>query len=135
MKSNFVTSGIDTYLDVLQRAGKDIDLVSRQALAEVGVILQEAMTSRAEGSLKELIKIKTPSGEGHYNYLAVGVLHDLSYTSKEEMVKALSVEFGHINANGTFTPAHPYIRPGISSVRARCNNLIKERLKAAGLVD
>ncbi len=133
MKAMFDIKGFEDYIEALQKAGKDIDLVSRDALRESGEMLQAAIIARVPvdtGNLKDHIKIKTPSVEGHYNYVEVGVIHDAAYTDKETMIGAIAVEFG-----STRMAARPYVRPAISSKKAAVKRLIQQRLKAAGLVD
>ena len=133
MKSSFNVSGLENYLEVLQNAEKDINLVAREALGEAAQIIQSAMLSRVPfdtGNLKNHIKIKTPSREGNYNYVEIGIIHDAAFTDKKTAIYARVIEFGSATV-----AARPYIRPAISSKRAAVTNLIRERLKKAGLVD
>jgi HK97 gp10 family phage protein len=133
MKSQFPVTGLDEYLEVLQNAGEDINEVSRSALAEAGEMFQSAMVARVpvdSGNLRDHIKIFTPSAEGDYNYVAVGIIHDLAYTDKETAIQARAVEFGSVHM-----AAHPFIRPAVRATRGAVQKLIRERLKAAGLVD
>jgi HK97 gp10 family phage protein len=137
MKSNFEVTGLEAYLEALQKAGKDVDLVARAALAEAGTQLQSEMIRRVPvktgihtQNLKDHIKIFTPAGEGHYNYVAVGFIRDARYTDKETMIQANSVEFGTPHSE-----ALPFIRPAVRAKKASLLNLMRERLKAAGLVD
>ena len=133
MKSKFEIKGTEAYLEALQKAGRDIDLVSRGALKEAGEILKADMISRVPidtGNLMRHIKIFTPSREGHFNYIVVGIIHDLDYTDERTAIQANAIEFGSVHA-----AAQPFIRPAIRAKRAAIMRLIRERLQAAKLVD
>jgi HK97 gp10 family phage protein len=133
MKSSFKVTGMEAYFDLLQKAGKDIDLISRSALKEAGEILQADMISRVPvdtGNLRDHIKIYTPSAEGYFNYVAVGIIRDLGYTDKETAIQANAVEFGSVH-----TAARPFIRPAVRAKKAAIMKLIRDRLKSAGLID
>lgn len=137
MKSSFEVSGMEAYLDALQKAGKDIDLVSRAALREAGEILQAEMirrvpvkTGRKTRNLIEHIRIFTPSGEGHYNYVFVGIIHKRLYTDKATAIQANAVEYGSVH-----NPAMSFVRSTIRAKKAAIVRLIREHLQAARLVD
>lgn len=133
MKSKFEVTGLEAYLDVLQKAEVDINLVSRAALKEVGEMFRSAMVARVPvdtGNLRDHIRIFTPSAEGNYNYVAVGIIRDASFTDRETAIQANVVEFGSVNM-----AARPFIRPAVRAKRAAAQRLIRERLKAASLVD
>ena len=132
-KAKLTLTGLDDYLDALQRADKDINQVARAALAEVGGILQSAMIDRVpvdSGNLRDHIKIKTPTKEGDFNYVEVGIIHDVNYTDKQTAIQAIAVEFGSVKMK-----AQPFVRPAIASSKNVVNNLVRDRLKCAGLVD
>jgi hypothetical protein len=131
MKLKWELTGLDDYYNALQAAGKNINTVSREGLAEAGRMLQSAMVARCPSDkLKPYIKIYTPSVEGTYNYVAVGYVHDLAYTPADIAVAANSVEFGSVH-----NAPMPHIRPAVSAMRSAVNNLIAAKLKAAGLID
>lgn len=131
MKSAFQITGFEEYFDSLRKAGEDINKVSREALAEVGNMLEGEMKSRCESEeLKQIITQYVPSGTGDYNYRRIGIIHDLSYTTKRQMIKAIVIEFG-----GVHWAARPFIRPAIRAKRAAAMKLIQDRLRAAALVD
>lgn len=133
MKSKFEIKGLEEYLQTLEKAGVDINLVSRGALKECGELLQSAMKSRVPvdtGNLQDHIRIKTPTVEGDYNYVFVGIIHDAAYTDAKTAIQANAVEYGSTRMN-----AKPFVRPAINASRSRVNNIVKERLKNAGLVD
>ena len=96
-------------------------------------MFRAAMVARVpvdSGNLRDHIKIFTPSAEGDYNYVAVGIIRHLDYTDRETAIQAISVEFGSVRM-----AAHPFIRPAVRATRAPVERLIRERLKAAELVD
>lgn len=133
MRASLQLKGLADYLDALQRAGEDINQVSREALGEVGPILQSEMRRDVpydEGDLHDTIQIHTPSGEGDYNYILVGIIHDAAYTTRENAIKARVFEFGSKSI-----AARPFIRPAIARNKRLVNDLIYKRLKAKGLVD
>ncbi len=133
MKSAFEITGLEEYLDALQRAGEDINKISREALAEASEILVAEMKARVPidtGNLLEHIKIKVPSGEGNYNYREIGIIYDPAFTDRETSIQARAVEFGSVHA-----AAQPFIRPAIRAKRAAIIKLIREHLRRAGLVD
>jgi HK97 gp10 family phage protein len=131
MRSSFQVTGIEEYIETLEKASKDVNKVSREALADAGKDLLAAMRSRCRvDKLLPYIQIFTPSVEGDFNYVAVGFIHDLAYTPKETAILANVIEFGSVH-----NAAMPFIRPAVSAVRASVNRLIAARLKAATLID
>jgi hypothetical protein len=131
MKSKWEISGLEDYMMFIEQAGKNVNTVSREGLAQAGQMLQSAMISRCPtDKLKPYIKIFTPSAEGDYNYVAVGYVRDIAYTPKEIAVLANSVEFGSVH-----NPPMSHIRSAVSSMRSSVNKLLAAKLKAAGLVD
>lgn len=137
MKSSFDVRGLDDYIEELLKAGKEVDLVARDALAEAAQDLQSALINavpEAEGvnadALREHIHIRTPSGEGHYNYVNVGFLRDLAYTPAGIDIHAKIVEFGSV-----WTPARPFIRATVAAFKPRFDSIAKAKFVAAGLVD
>lgn len=137
MKASLTITGMDDYFSALEKAEKDINTVSREALAEVGAMLQSEMIGRVPSGkgintekLKSVIKIKTPTVEGNYNYVFVGVIHDLAYTDAGMAIHANIVEFGSVH-----TQAHPFIRPAVSSKRGAVRSRVQARLRMTGLID
>ena len=137
MKTSFTINGFTEYIEFLERQPKEMNLVARSTLAEIGTMLQSGMISRVPTGkgintekLKEVINIKTPTKEGDYNYIWVGVIHELNYTSAHMAIHANIVEFGSIHSE-----AHPFIRPTIYGMQSQIQNLIRTRLQAAGLID
>ena len=134
MKSKFEVKGLEDYLEVLQKTGQDINIVSRSALQEAAQILKSAMISRVPvgetKNLRDHILIFTPSAEGDFNYVIVGIIMDIGYTDAKTAIYANSVEFGSVHAG-----ARPYIRPAIRSTKSAITRLIRDRLKAASLID
>lgn len=121
----------ELYADALEHASDGINKVSREALADSAQILQAAMQAACPSDkLRPWIKIFTPSVEGDYNYVAVGYVRDIAYTTKEIAVAANSVEFGSVH-----NPPMPHIRPAVRRLRKTINQLIASRLVAAGYVD
>lgn len=130
-KNGWQVTGLDDYFTALEEAAKDINTVSREALAEAGQMLKSEMVSRCPSrQLKPYIQIHTPSAEGDFNYVAVGYVRDLSYTPADIAILANVIEFGSVH-----NAPMPHIRPAVRALRGRVNSLIGERLKAAGLVD
>lgn len=131
MKSTMEFEGLDEYLAALEKAGQDVNLVSRDALAELGPMIQAEMIRKCPTQkLAPYINIFTPSREGDYNYVAVGYIRDIKYTPREAAILANVVEFGSVH-NGPM----PHIRPVVRAFRSRVNKHIAARLQAAGLVD
>ncbi len=137
MKSTFNVSGMEVYIENLMKAGKDVDLVAREVLAEVAKDMHSEMLSKCPtDSLLEYIRIHTPTSEGHYNYVNVGILYGLEYTPGDVMRKANAIEYGHIKRNGKGNVAPiPFIRPAVIKGRAKLNQLAEQKFKAAGLAD
>lgn len=133
MKTAFQMTGLEDYLDSLQRAGEDIDKISREALKEASEILVADMKRRVPVDTWNLfnhITIKVPSAPGHYNYREIGIIYDLAYTDKKTSIQARAVEFGSIHMK-----AHPFIRPAISANRSRILEIFRRSLKSKGLID
>lgn len=119
------------YRDAIEQAGTDMNDVSRDALSDVGEVLQSAMINACPSDkLRPYIQIHTPTAEGDYNYIAVGYVRDLSYTPAEIAKAAMAVEFGSVH-----NAPMPHIRPAVRALRSYVNKEIAARLKAAGLVD
>jgi len=133
MKSAFNITGFEDYVADLVNAGIKINQVSREALAEASDILLAEMRARVpidSGNLLDHITVKVPSAEGNYNYREIGIIYDLDYTDKKTSIQARAVEFGSV-----YMAAQSFIRPAIRSKRSVITNLIRNRLKAAELVD
>jgi len=131
MKAAWEVQGLEDYMDMLKEAGKQVNVVSREALAEVGQELQAEMQIRCKvDKLLPYIKIYTPQREGDYNYVAVGFVHDLAYTPAWAAILANVIEFGSVH-----NAAMPFIRPAVRAMRSAVNAKIAARLKAATLVD
>lgn len=121
----------EEYRDAIEQAGKDVNVVSRQALAEVGDVLVSAMQAACPSDkLRPYIQLYTPTREGDFNYVAAGYVRDLSYTPKEIAIAANSVEFGSVH-----NAPMPHIRPAVRKLRGYVNQTIADRLRAAGLVE
>jgi HK97 gp10 family phage protein len=118
-------------MTALTKAGADVNKVAREALAEASEVLLAEMQARCQSrELKAILAIKVPSGEGDYNYREIGILYDLAHTSKRQAIKARVIEFG-----STRMAARPFIRPAIRAKRTQVMNIIRDRLRAAALVD
>lgn len=137
MKATFELTGFDEYIESLIKAGHDVDLIARDALSEAAQDLQSALINAVPDvqgvnaeALREHINIRTPSGEGHYNYINVGFLHDIEYTPKGINIHARIVEFGSV-----WTPPHPFIRRTVAAFKNHFLQVAKSKLAAAGLVD
>lgn len=133
MKTAFQITGLEDYLDTLQRAGEDIDKISREALAEASEILVADMKARVPvdtGNLLSHITIKVPTASGHYNYREIGIIYDIGYTDKKTSIQARAVEFGSIRM-----AAQPFIRPAIRANKTRIMDLFRRSLQSKGLID
>lgn len=133
MKTAFQMTGLEDYLDALQRAGEDIDKISREALAEASEILVADMKARVPvdtGNLLSHITIKVPTAAGHYNYREIGIIYDLAYTDKKTSIQARAVEFGSIHM-----AARPFIRPAIRANKTRILEIFRRSLQSKGLID
>ena len=130
MKAKLTVTGLDDYLLALHKAGEDINKISREALGEAGEVLQAEMKRRVPvdtGNLRDHIEIFTPSGEGDFNYVRVGIV---GLPDKQTAKQAIAVEFGSVHQ-----ASQSYIRSAVRAKRAVIMNLIRERLKTAGMVD
>jgi hypothetical protein len=123
--------GLDDYFETLEKAEVNINVVSREGLAEAGKMLQAEMQIGCRvDKLLPYIKIFTPTREGNYNYVAVGFVHDLAFTPKWAAILANVIEFGSVH-----NEPMPFIRPAVRRMRSQVNALIAAKLKAATLVD
>ena len=133
MNSKLEITGLDDYFALLQQKEMDINKVARAALDEAAPLIQTEMQKRVavdEGGLRDHIMIYTPSGEGDFNYRFIGVISKKIFTDKRTAIKAIVNEFG-----SKHMAAHPYIRPAIRAARLQVQNIIKEHLQRAGMVD
>lgn len=134
-QAKLTIKGIDEYIEALQQAEKDIDVAAQRALMKGAEILQNEMLKRVpikSGNLYLHIQIKGPLREGNYNYVEVGVIHDINYTDKETAIYGNVQEYGSPSKN---IAARPYIRPAIDYKRAAAMRAIRESLKAEGLAE
>lgn len=106
-------TGLEAYLEEIEKAGHNIDGAARDAVYEGAVTLQEKMQSFVPiltGRLFMHILIKGPITEGNFSYCEVGVLHDIAFTPKDVAIQANVIEYG-----STRQSAQPFIRPALRS--------------------
>jgi nitric oxide synthase oxygenase domain/subunit len=119
------------YENAIQQVHDGVNKVSREALDDIASVVQSAMKSACPSDkLRPFIKVFTPSGEGDFNYKAIGYVRDAAYTPKEIAVAANSVEFGSVH-----NAPMPHIRPTVSRLRNYVKQHIAAKLKAAGYID
>lgn len=111
-KATLTLEGLDDYLELLRKAGEDIDRVAEEGLAAGGDVLVSGMQSRAPfNRIANAVRRTTIMKDGNKRYLYVGVLRG---TDAETARIANVWEFG-----GRTSPSpknrkrHP--RPGIQA--------------------
>lgn len=125
IKTRLTTKGFAEYLERLQKAGKDIDRVSDQALKAGGEIILTGMKTRVPKdthNLENAIKIDGPHQDGNFHYVEVGVIDADADTARYGNVQ----EFGSAH-----TPAQPYVRPTLDGDMAKARAEMKRVFVAA----
>jgi hypothetical protein len=139
-KVTLTLDGFDEYLDELQKAGQDIDLVAEQCLDAGGNVLVAGMQARAPfGVIKQAIRKTVVMADGNKRYLYLGVLRG---TNAETARIAAVWEFGGRSSPSPKNPrrhprpgikAHPYIRPTLRNdskkARAAMEDIFQAWLK------
>lgn len=113
IKTRLTTKGFAEYLERLQKAGRDIDAVSDQALAQGGEILLGGMKTRVPKdthNLENSLKIDGPHQDGSFHYIEVGVIDADDDTARYGNVQEFS---------SAHTPAQPYVRPTLDGDMAK----------------
>jgi hypothetical protein len=132
--------GFDEYLDELQKAGQDIDLVAEQCLDAGSNVLVAGMQARAPyGVIKQAIRKTVVMADGNKRYLYLGVLRG---TDAETARIAAVWEFGGRSSPSPKNPkrhprpgihAKPYIRPTLRNdakkARAAMEKIFQDWLK------
>jgi len=127
-KVKLTNKGIREALEDLAKRGKDIDVLSGQALKAGGKVLVGGMRRRAPKdthNLEEKIQMKGPVVEGNYQYIEVGLPHDRA------LVDAETARYGTAQEYGTSSmAAQPYIRPTIDEDMRKARKAMLDELKA-----
>ena len=127
-QSSLNTSGFEEYLEKIARAGTDIDASADKALMAGAEVIQEEMlrlVPQFTMNLAKHIRIKGPKRDGNYHSVEVGVIHDIAFTD------ANTARYGNAQEYGTSSmPAHPYIRPTMTTDKRKILQAIKASLFA-----
>lgn len=126
IKTRLTTKGFEEYLEVLAKAGEDIDAISDEALAAGGKVLVEGMQRRVPKKTMNLmnhIKVTAPQRDGNVHYIDVGLVHGTD---------ADTARYGGAQEYGTSDmSANPYIRPtfdaDMRAARARMREIFEAR--------
>jgi len=124
-------TGMEQYLEALQKAGADIDAAAQRALVAGGAILEaemDALVPVETGNLKGQIVLDGPHQDGNYNFVLVGVVH----ADAETAIYGNVQEYGSPSKN---IPAQSYIRAAVDRKAAAARKAIRESFKAEGLAD
>jgi hypothetical protein len=132
-KVTLTLEGFDAYLDELQKAGRDIDLVAEQCLDAGGNVLVAGMQARAPyGVIKQAIRKTVVMADGNKRYLYLGVLRG---TDAETARIAAVWEFGGRSSPSPKNPrrhprpgirARPYIRPTLRNDSKKARAAMEE---------
>jgi len=136
-RATLTLEGFDEYLDVLQKAGQDIDLVAEQCLDAGGNVLVAGMQARAPyGVIKQAIRKTVVMADGNKRYLYLGVLRG---TDAETARIAAVWEFGGRSSPSPKNPkrhprpgirAKPYIRPTLRNDSKKARAAMEEIFQA-----
>lgn len=113
IKTRITTQGFSEYLERLKKAGRDIDLVSDQALERAGEILLAGMKTRVPKdthNLESHLSVDGPVQDGNFHYVEVGINEADADTARYGNVQ----EFGSAH-----TAAQPYVRPTLDGDMAK----------------
>lgn len=105
IKTRITTEGFSEYLERLKKAGRDIDVVTDEALERGGETLLAGMNTRVPvdtHNLQSHLAVEGPVQDGNFHYVEVGIIDADADTARYGNVQ----EFGSAN-----TPAQPYVRP------------------------
>ena len=125
----FQLKGLEEYLENIQQAGQDVDVVAADAVQAAGDIFHDAVKANAEphrktGEMENAIYETEPARNGNYTFVEVGV--DKNDTVDHE----LYVEYGTAKA-----APHPFFRPAIDSTRNKARAAMRAVFKAVGLAE
>ena len=113
IKTRLTTKGFAEYLERLQKAGRDIDAVSDQALMQGGEILLTGMKTRVPKdthALENSLKIDGPQQDGNFHFIEVGVID-----ANDDVARyGNAQEFGWSDH-----AANPYVRPTLDGDMAK----------------
>ncbi len=118
-KAKLTLEGFDDFFEILQKAEKDIDQVSEEALDAGADVFVSGMQRRAPfPRIRVRIRKSKIGRDGNKRYIYVGVLRD---TPAEDARVANVYEFGgpakesgkHPGRHHRRIQAHPYIRPAL----------------------
>jgi HK97 gp10 family phage protein len=120
------TKGFDEYLENLAKAGRDIDVITDQALKAGGKVLLDGMKRRVPkdtGNLENHLIVWGPQRDGNYHYILVGLVN----------ADAKTTRYGTAQEYGTSSmAAQPYIRPTIDEDKRMAGQAMLEVFKEAG---
>jgi len=126
IKTRITTQGFSEYLERLAKAGRDIDVVSDDALREGGEILEAGMITRVpkfSHDLQNSLAVDGPNQDGNFHYIEVGVVKPLN---------ADVARYGNVQEYGSAsTPAQPYIRPTLDGDMSKARAEMKKVFVAA----
>lgn len=125
VRSKITTKGFEEYLEKLQKAGKDIDRVSDQALSAGGEILLAGMMTRVPvdtHNLSNHLAVDGPKTDGNFHYIWVGIVNPDAETAR----------YGNVQEYGSaHTAAQPYIRPTFDGDMSKARAEMKKVFVAA----
>lgn len=129
MRGVFQITGLDAYLQAVQDAGNDIDLVAAEAVDAGGQIMLEAVQASAApyrdtGEMENTIDRTPPQRDGNYTFVEVTV------DKSDKVDHELYVEYGTPD-----TPARSFFRSAIDHSRAKVRSKWRAIFKARGLAE
>jgi HK97 gp10 family phage protein len=128
-RANFSLKGFEEYLELIAKAGHDVDAAADQANIAGGDVLLDGMLRRVPrktGNLAEHLERTEPKVDGNFHYIEVGM---------PRKTDAETARYGNVQEYGSaHTPAQPYIRPAFDEDKAKARKAQREKLKKAGVL-
>lgn len=121
-------SGLAAYLEDLAQAGVDIDVAAGKALAAgAQPILKEmaVLVPKDTHNLEHHLEVDGPHRTGNFSYVDIGLMH----ADKETAIYGNVQEYG-----SSSVAAQPYVRPAFKTRKAAAMRIMKDTLKAMGLL-
>lgn len=110
IRTKFSTKGFREYLEKIEKAGKDIDPITDEALSAGGGVLLDGMQRRVPKdthNLEHHLAVDGPHQDGNFHYIEVGLPRGTD---------AETARYGNAQEYGTSSmAAQPYIRPTLDS--------------------
>lgn len=120
------TKGLEEWLELLARAGKNVDAIAGKALLSGGELLLDGMRRRVPvdtHNLQNHLNLQGPSQDGNFIFVEIGLMGADKDTARYGNVQ----EFG-----SSSMAAQPYVRPTLDEDMKKARQKMLEVFQAEG---